>query len=335
MKTSKRKKKKKERQLLLRIGQLYLAFFIIWVILRFLVQDAVWWVALLNTYPFLVTLPALLLAIFLFLKKHRRLALSFVVLIGGVFILNYGRLFWPNGVSQADNGRSLTTMTYNIKFNNENDAAMLNAIRQADADVVGLQEVLLDHTTLFEEELADLYPHRLFAEPEFRTDVALLSKYPIIEVKPFVLLPRRMSMHAVLDVEGTPLHVIVVHLTPTQLGSLDGQALNLRVRERYTMRKIEVTGLILEIQNIDDPVLLLCDCNFAETSEVYRQLDTHLDEVHGEIGWGFGKGNGVPVAYQRVDYIWYANGVVPTAVQFSDPALSDHKPILATMRLPE
>lgn len=325
------KRKERAKKWLLRLGQLYLAFFVVWVALRFLVQDAVWWVALLNAYPFLVTFPALILLILLFLAQHRALATIFVLLLMGLFILNFGRLFWPNDVAEGG-GETFTAVTYNIQFNNEDDEAIIDSIRQMDADIIGLQEVLSRKISLFDDALAEKYPYRLFTEPEFLTDVALLSKYPIVEVVPFTLQPRRMSLHAIINVEGQPVHVIVVHLTPTQLGSLDGQSLNLRVRERFTIRFLEVTEIIHELQKIDEPVIVLCDCNFAETSQVYRQLDEQLDEVQGEIGWGFGKSNGEPFVYQRVDYIWYSPELVPTAVSFGEQASSDHKPVMATFQ---
>ncbi|MEM7334773.1 MAG: endonuclease/exonuclease/phosphatase family protein, partial [Chloroflexota bacterium] len=160
----------------------------------------------------------------------------------------------------------------------------------------------------------------------------ILSKYPLIEAKPFELMPRRMSMHAVLDVEGQPLHVIVLHLTPNQLGDLEGQSLPARLRERFTIRSNEITELIIELQKIDAPVLVLCDCNFAETSQAYQRLHEHLNEVHRAIGWGFGKSNGDPLAYQRVDYIWFSDSLAPQSVRFEDAAASDHKPIFATFQ---
>lgn len=332
MKQSRKKKTKQGlKNFVFTLGQVYLAFFVLWVILRFLVQDALWWTMLLNTYPFLVTVPALLFALVFWRFGKKIQAIAFFSLIIFMFVINYGALFWPNGAGAVENGRSFTIMTYNIQFDNGHEDDMIDAIRSADADIVGLQEVLLRHTNRLEAEFSEQYPHRLFAEPEFLTDVAILSKYPITEVKQFVLQPRRMSMHAVLDVDGEPLHLIVVHLTPNQLGSLDGQPLRLRLRERYTIRLTEVTGLLLELQNIDGPVVLLCDCNFSETSQAYRKLAAVLKEVHREIGWGFGKSNGNP-AYQRVDYIWYSEGIEPLSYHFSERAASDHKPIFATMQ---
>lgn len=327
-----------QRKIGAKIGIFYLAFLIIWIGLRFLVQDSVWWVALLNTYPFLITLPALVLSVLLLWRGSTWIGAGLMIGVVFIFILNFGALFWPNQPLKVANGRSFTVMTYNIKFNNGDDEAMLAAIHSADADIVGLQEVTLNHTSLLETELGALYPYRVFAQPEFNTDVAILSKYPVEELATFVLQPRRMSMHAILDVEGDPLHLFVVHLTPTQLGDLDGQSLNLRVRERFSIRLAEVTGLILELNKIEAPAIILCDCNFVESSQAYRNLSAHVKDVHREIGWGFGKSNfllDLPFPLQRVDYVWYSEGVQPTAVGFSDRGRSDHKPILATFEFTE
>ncbi len=328
----KRTKSKARVQLFfVRLSQLFIGVMIIWLLLRLALGDIIWWVALITTYPFLLTFPALLLAIILAVMKKRWLSLGLVALLVINFIWSWGPLFGPNQ-SYAGNGRSFTVMTYNVKFNNEHEDDMIEAIRQADADIVGLQEILLRHTERLGAEFEEQYPYKLFTQPEFLTDVVIMSKFPVIEAKPFQLMPRMMSMHVVLDVEGQPLHVIALHLTPNQLGSLEGQSLRSRIRERFTIRSNEITELIFELQTIEDPVLILCDCNFAETSQVYGRLHEHLNEVHRAIGWGFGKSNGDPLAYQRVDYIWFSDGLAPQSVRFEDPAASDHKPIFATFQ---
>ena len=321
------------------IGRVYLALFLFWLLLTIIVQDTLWWNAILTTYPFLVTAPGLIIVILLWWRQEKKVAAAIFVLLAGHFVFHYGVLFWPNQTGQVINGRSFTVMTYNIKFNNGNDESMLDAIRQADADIVGLQEITLDHTALLEEQLSSQYPHRVFAEPEFQTDVALLSKYPVVELKTFTMQPRRMSMHVVVDVDGQLLDLIVVQMTPNEFDNLNGQSLRIRTRERYNIRRVEVTDLIIELnQNTSNPAIVLCDCNLVETSEVYRFLAKRMHDAYKDVGWGFGKTfwqTRIPIPMVRSDYIWYSDGLNPTRVQFSDRGPSDHRPLLATFNLGE
>lgn len=317
----------------------YIILFLLWLLLRLIVQDTLWWNAVLTSYPFLVTLPGwLLVGLLWFVAQERQWALGIGGLLVGLFLFQYGALFVPKFGAGGENGRSITALTYNVNFLNSDQDGMIEAIRAADADIVGLQEVTLQHTELIEAELSEQYPYRVFADPEFRSDVSLLSKYPVVELKQFVLLPRRMSLHAVVDVDGQLIDVIVVHLTPNEFRQRDGQSLPLRMRERYNLRRVEVTDILLELQqDTDNPALLLCDCNFTETSQVYRLLDREMTDVYKQAGWGLGRTqflSGIPLPLVRVDYIWHTGEFGETAVSFPDRAASDHRPLLATLELP-
>lgn len=327
----------KDAPLLQFIERLYLALMLMWLVLRLLTQDAIWWVAILNSYPFIATAPGWLLLWVLIWRRKFRQALRVAGVLGGLFIWQYGALFWPNGIGER-NGRELSIMTYNVKFNNGDPDAVLAVIKSANVDVVGLQEVTLEYTNLLDTELSEQYPHRVFANPEYESDVALLSKYPVVELLPFTLSPRRMSLHAVLDVEGRPIDVLVVHLMPNQYNQLNGQTPWLRTRERFNIRRVEVTDVLIELQrNTANPALLLCDCNLTETSQLYGILDDQLTDVFRAVGWGFGRTaqlGSLPVAIQRIDYIWHTGEFEATAVRLGDAASSDHRPVVATLKMP-
>jgi endonuclease/exonuclease/phosphatase (EEP) superfamily protein YafD len=160
-----------------------------------------------------------------------------------------------------------------------------------------------------------------------------------VEIKPFVLQPRRMSLHAIIDVEGQLIDLLVVHLMPDQFTKLNGQSLNLHTRERFNIRRVEVTDLLIELQHDTQyPAVVLCDCNFAETSEVYRMLAREVNDVHREIGWGFGKtawSDLLVMPVMRVDYIWYSDALTPIYTSFGDRAASNHRPLIATFVIGE
>jgi endonuclease/exonuclease/phosphatase (EEP) superfamily protein YafD len=80
----------------------------------------------------------------------------------------------------ADPPRVLRVMTYNIEYNNPTPKHSLDAIADADADVVLLQEVSTEWAHALDARFAKQYPYRAFhTETRGSPGEAVLSKLPI------------------------------------------------------------------------------------------------------------------------------------------------------------
>lgn len=308
----------------------YLGVIAVWAFLRWSTQDAIWWVAWLNAYPLWLLLPApFLFGWFLYRRQWWPLGVL-GILVGGLIGWKLGPMLLPN-TAVSENGRLLTAVTYDIEGVEEAaDAALIERLQQTDADIIGLQGVTLRHTGLLEAELGDEYPYRVFARPERQIDVALLSRYPIESIEPFVLPPREMSMHVILAVDERPLHVFVVDMTPNQFDQLNGQSLPLRIRERTNLRRVETTEILLAVQQIDEPIMLLCNCNFTDTSQAHSQLETVLNDAFRQVGWGWGH----TANSQRMDYVWASEALTAVSAQLFPASPANHRPIRVELTLP-
>jgi vancomycin resistance protein VanJ len=163
-----------------------------------------------------------------------------------------------------------------------------------------------------------------------------LSKFPIERVERFNLPPLDRSLQAVVQMEGTDVHVIVVHLSPNNFFNQSTTAFVTLVKERYGRRKTETMQLAQMMQDLDGPVLLLCDCNMTDTSEAYAQLDTVLDDSFSEVGWGMGHTlQPPPLSFpiQRIDYVWHTEEFEATSAYVGQDGGSDHLPIIAKLKL--
>lgn len=100
---------------------------------------------------------------------------------------------------------TLTVMTYNVLYATP-DGGTVRAIRAADADVVGLQEVSEPRLRHIARELGYYYHHNGDHEASFEQDTGLLSRYPISR-------PTRYGATIYLTVDD-PIRVLNVHLTP-------------------------------------------------------------------------------------------------------------------------
>jgi vancomycin resistance protein VanJ len=203
-------------------------------------------------------------------------------------------------------------------------------LSKLDADLVGVSEYEPGPSAQLYDQVADRYPHHAFFPG--RTDVGLLSRYPILRsqlIDPAEL--RSPLLRAVVDVQGVPVVVYVVHIASPEFSRLPfGYDDSQRDREMALVRDLLVreTG----------PLLVLCDCNLSDQSDAYRAWDRFLTDSFREAGRGMGftfpgERRFVP-ALVRIDYIWHSDHFAAREVYpLKGSGTSDHRPVVATLSL--
>lgn len=230
-------------------------------------------------------------------------------------------------------------MTYNVGNGLAYPDRLVNLIRGAAADVVGLQELALPQAEVL-AEVADLYQHQVLWPAGF-AGKGLLSRYPIVRAEALSLSPDRPDLRAWIDIDGVVLQVLVAHPRPPRLNGP-------RVAfDANTLMQLESLGsLALE----HSPGVLMGDFNMTPRNPAYaRYVAAGLVDVFAAAGAGRGLTlprrvgqtarfrHGLhrvplrPVA--RVDYIWCTPGVQAQAAWVGDDAGSDHLPVLAQLAL--
>ena len=317
------------------VSTIYVVFISLWVAARLLIFDQFWLLALLNTvaeYLF-VPLPILLL---ISIWKRNRVSLTALCIPLLLLVLMFGHLFWPpysNEIREDD--QVITSMSFNVLYSNKDYAAIIDSIQSANPDVVGFQELMPAMAASLVEELESDYPYSTFQLLESELSTAVLSKFPLEIEERFDLPPRDLAVHTVVQVQGTKVHVIVVHLSANYFFDYSITEFVTLVKERYGYRKEETTQLKQMVQNLDGPVLLMCDCNMTDTSETYARLDTVLDDSFREAGWGMGHTLQPPQLFpvQRIDYVWHTDEFEALYAYIGQDGGSDHLPIVAKLRL--
>jgi endonuclease/exonuclease/phosphatase (EEP) superfamily protein YafD len=227
------------------------SFFILgWFLLRLLLADRFWWLAVVNTIALFLFLPLPLLWVTALITHSKRLML---VLSGpsAVFLLLYGQLFLPRFTAPDQNGSHFRAMTLNLLYSNQDVESIVQAIQTADPDLVGVQEMTGFHIQQLGQRLADKYPYQNLRPGNRYGDVGLFSRYPIETADDFPLPPRHLAMQATVNINGRILHVFVVHLMPNQLGGVPLAEMPERARERYATRSAEIVLLaLIAIQTI-------------------------------------------------------------------------------------
>ena len=252
----------------------------------------------------------------------------------------------------ADSARVLRVMTYNMHTGIGTDGRadlgrIAEVIRDADVDVVGLQEVDVhwsDRSAYADQvaELARMTGMSAYFAPIYDLDpepgrqerrrygVAVLSDHPILSVTNHEITrwstvdpdgdpePAPGFAEVVVSVGGKPVHVYNTHLD---------------YRPDPSVRQQQVTDT-LEILRQDGPgarQVLLGDFNAEPAAPELAPLFAHGRDAWGTRDGGFTFPADDPV--KRIDYVTVAGPM--RVLNTSVPAVtaSDHRPVVATVQL--
>jgi vancomycin resistance protein VanJ len=294
------------------------------------------WVAYANNFvPWLALGNAILIGIAL-ISGRRWLLIACQVPGLIAFLILYGELLLPrNTPAEATTHAPITVATYNILSPTSDPARIKEVMMRLDADVIGVVEVGPVHTQVLAAELADRYPYQAMYPSLSVHGVGLLSRYPILQKN--VILPFVDSMfflRAVLDVNGQPVTVYVVH--PARPGGLISP-----FTYDDTRRDAEIAILCDDYLAYETgPLIVLGDFNMTDQSDSYRHVDALLDDAFRAAGRGMGFT--FPDAWRpslrlvprlvRIDYVWYsADFRAYDAFVTKDSGTSDHYPVVARL----
>lgn len=314
---------------------IYILALLLYFVLRFIMNENFWPIALGTHFIHWGLLPSFPLFILAALLRQPKRATSLLILVG-VFLYLFGALFIPGRANDAPQGANqLRVMTYNHANNDHHFDETLYLLETVQADIVGLQEIDPDTALLLEDELLDLYPHRLI----YGLGVdgkAILSRYPILEHELIPLATERPTLFATIDFLGAEIRVIVAH-PPTPLFNEGGV-----FYQENPDTRAEIEQLLTHI----DPgqaTILLGDFNTTDQTAAYRLIKAHgLRDTYREVGFGFGATFAVQdgrfsrfiVPLVRLDYIWVTNHFIAMNSWLGQESGSDHLPVISVLALP-
>jgi endonuclease/exonuclease/phosphatase (EEP) superfamily protein YafD len=228
----------------------------------------------------------------------------------------------------------LRVMTYNINYGIPGDFQTLAAIRDADADLVLLQETTPEWEAALRSELAPRYPFMSFHACCGAGGLGVLAKQPF-EEKDYLEGPAGGWFPALRLVAQTPLgpvQLLSVHLRPqlSDTGSVvSGYLKTPPIREAEAATFLESLDRAL-------PTLVAGDFNESNSGRAVRLLAENglvsaLPEFSpGQRTWrwptSFGDVSG------QLDHIAYDRHLEPLDVRALEEGRSDHLPLVGVFR---
>jgi endonuclease/exonuclease/phosphatase (EEP) superfamily protein YafD len=266
----------------------------------------------------------------------------------GVLVLAVVRLggeLWSPGVEpdvtpEARAGMrpspELRVMTWNLELGSKAVETTVEGIRDADADLVALQELTPEVAAAIEAdgELVRRYPYRILEAADGVDGMGLLSTRPLLvrgsERDPLILRA------GLLLEDDTVVEVFNVHPYPPGIRTVARLPVSLDTRRRD--EELSVIGA--RVAALDDPAaaLVLGDLNTAPTEPAFGSVAGGLADAHAVASSGPGftwrpsSLEGLHIGLLRIDHVLSGARLAPTATRVDCSLPGDHCRLLVTLR---
>ena len=230
-------------------------------------------------------------------------------------------------------GTPLRVMSVNLMYDNHDHAAVIAAVRAADADVVAFEEYTVTWDAALQPALSAAYPYRCAEPRHFAAGLALFSKRPFVEPPRSAIFDdhARVQIRAVVAVDGQPLALYAVHPLAPHLA------------HSVIVNRHQTLDLIAQVRAERGPTVLFGDWNFtAETPNAVALNAAGLTDAYDQANPG-GRGSTWPVYPRwkswlpgvRIDHVYLSPGLA--CARYATGAFdgSDHLPIVADVAVPK
>ena len=247
------------------------------------------------------------------------------------------------GSNSGESFHGVTVMTINVGNGFAPDRRVVNALRNSDAGIIGIEELNRRQAQVLADRLGDCYPHSAFFGDSYEGR-GILSRFPLVSAEIVKLIADRPDLHAVVDVGPLILTVIVGHPRPQVMH---------RGRVKFPAASLRQIVQLGQLALAESPAVLLGDFNMSPRHPGYARFQSlGLVDAYAMAGSGRGwtfpirlgvKGTGrdpdhrrklrtIPI--KRFDHIWHTADLVTERAWIGPDAGSDHASLMARILLP-
>ncbi len=275
----------------------------------------------LGPFPYLLAIPVAVVAL---ARRHVRLGLVAVAVAGVVLPTGLPEVAARTDLSAAARtAPRLRILSWNLYQGNTFATSIDRVVREADADIVVLQEVSATNSPALRQSAAlAAYPHSFTTPQPSAFGSGIWSRVPLQDAAEFDVAGLPMT-RAVALTEAGPVRLVNVHtLSPVGKDGLD-----------LWPRQLRFLGE--EARRPGPPILLAGDFNATWGHRPFRDLlATGLEDAAAARGEPWSPtwpatGGPLPRPALRLDHILTGPGLVATSFATGDGAGSDHRWIVA------
>ncbi|WP_228982494.1 endonuclease/exonuclease/phosphatase family protein [Streptomyces sp. DH12] len=229
----------------------------------------------------------------------------------------WANLFGGLVTDKSGTGGDLMVVTHNVNADNPDPEGTARAVAGSGADVLALVELKPGMVPVYEEALADAYPHH-----SVRGTVGVWSRYPLGDSRPVdIRMGWTRAMRTTVTAPDGPVAVYVAHLPSVRVKLKAGFTANQRDRSADQLGQAIA-------QEPERRVILLGDLNGTMNDRSLNAVTSQLRSTQGAAGDGMGFSWPAAFPMARIDQI-LVRGVEPVASWSLPRTDSDHLPIAA------
>ena len=228
---------------------------------------------------------------------------------------------WPYlpAATAPQDGFRFEVLNVNVNSDNGDHAAIIDAIRTADTDLVFVLELTPILNTAL-ESLAESYPYRFAAPADDNFGIGILSRYPLNTPTELSIGPTT-AIDSLVELPAGSLRFVVAHLVPPTGADL--------ARARNT----QLTELAEHASRIDAPLLVCGDFNLTPYSPFFGRFaeEASLSDVRLGRGLGLSWPSFMPLFGIPIDHCLIRGPIEVISVERLNPVGSDHYPVRVTL----
>ncbi|WP_398694471.1 endonuclease/exonuclease/phosphatase family protein [Streptomonospora wellingtoniae] len=243
-------------------------------------------------------------------------------------------LFGGPLVDESRPGGDLTVVSHNVGAGNPAPGGTARDLAASGADLLALEEITAQTKTLYDEELAKVYPYHAV-----RGTVGLWSRLPLSDTEPVdlrmdygplaeteppdVMAADDRALRTTVATERGPLAVYVAHLGSVRVMPRGGFWTDSRDRGAQALAEA-----VAAEQN--ERVVLLGDLNGTTDDRAFDGITSQLHSAQDEAGHGFGFSWPAAFPVARIDQV-LVRGVEAESSWVLSATGSDHLPVAAAI----
>lgn len=260
----------------------------------------------------------------LFAFRRRWPWLAFAIILVGIHAPGFATWYLPVPRPAAEKGPVLRVVTANLQTSNRDHDRFLDFVRDADPDILFIQETDLAWEAAL-EALEDTYPYHTLEARSDGYGIALFSRLPLdgLEIRrhPKAKVP---AIHARLTLGGQQISILCFHALRPGPGEITAR------------RNLQLSWIPEYVAQQDGPVIIAGDFNVTPWSPHYKAMIASSGLKNTRRGHGIAAtwpGLPFPIPLLPLDHILVSPEIHTKAFRRGPNTGSDHRPLVVELVL--
>lgn len=225
----------------------------------------------------------------LFLKRSFSKFYTYIFIFSIMILLGETVFYWlsKKSLNTIKGDNEITVLSYNLLFNNRRKGQAMKLIKEANTDVVMVQEMTDEWHSKLLAVLTSKYPYRYLYPNRGVRGLGVFSKFPLVK-KSYVFNDSRKPLAQIvnLNLNGTAITLANVHFASPAVALEDPDNFLSLYLVNYETRELQWSRLMNEIRDNGAPnVVIAGDFNTMPIEPLYQKITSDFVDADDDFLW--------------------------------------------------